>query len=474
MKTPPRAQLVIRFARDTNAAQAVTELQAAGWDAWERQGQSRKRGEPVIEAWTSRLRGEQLEVSDAFAAQAQAILIDFVIVSIEANSTTGAPTKLDAWQVQAQPNASKDDSRTVRSQASGRLFFGTRRDADRWAERLFKHVDVPIGSWHVVQYASWPQQIRTARVAIPVAGALASAVVGVVGGYLLGGQTRDPQNLGALSLAWMLGGVAFLCAATVLQIRSKPLAPNRVAVVLLYTGFGALICGTTLLGIVVGSAWASPAAIVGVVTALAIQAVIGTPVFARMRMTGLRVPTTVILTAIGVTLFILVLNVPVALFYNAAGALQLVGTASWGVVIGTGFLFGGFTVGAVLCAWFALHRWRSFATLFRPRLLIGLVGTGSFVFLATAFLNHSISDGTAARHGEYGTDGPSEYMVSVCIHDPQTTAEKTPLWLLGTDGETTVLLDRSKMTGAKSPATDYPHLLDANRELTYVDVDEGC
>ena len=65
-------------------------------------------------------------------------------------------------------------------------------------------------------------------------------------------------------------------------------------------------------------------------------------------------------------------------------------------------------------------------------------------------------------------------MLPVCIYDPQTTAEKTPLWLVGTDGETSVLVDRSKMTRAKKSANGYPRILDADRELTYVEIDEHC
>ncbi len=474
MKTPPRAQLVIRFAPNSNTAQALTELRTAGWDAWERKSRAWQRDGPVIEAWTSRLRGEQLEVADAFAAQAQAILSDFVIRSIEADAKTGAPATLDAWQLQSQPDASKGDAQKARDLAGGRLYFGDRADAVRWASRLLRDADVPSESWHVTQYTSWSQQIRTASFAIPVGLALASAVIGMVGGFVLGGEGNDSSVLPIPSLTWMLGGVVFLVAATVRQLGSTPPASNRLAVILLYLGLAALLCGTTQLGIVVGSAWASPVAVVGVVVALLFQAMIGTPVFARMRMTGFRVPTTVILTAIGVTLFILVLNVPLALFYNAAGAFQLVGTATWGVVIGTGIPFGAAIVLAVLFAWFALHRWRNFTTLFRPRLVFGLLATGMFLFIAAAFLGRNISDGQLARQGEYGTDGLSEYMLPVCIYDPQTTAEKTPLWLVGTDGETSVLVDRSKMTRAKKSANGYPRILDADRELTYVEIDEHC
>ncbi|SEA34173.1 hypothetical protein SAMN04515680_0073 [Leifsonia sp. 21MFCrub1.1] len=323
-------------------------------------------------------------------------------------------------------------------------------------------------------YESWSQQIRTRKIAVPVATVLGFAALGILVGYFLAGESRDLRMLFVPAIAWMVAGTALLIIASVIKIRSKAQRPNRIAVAVLYVGVAAVMCGTTLSAVAVGSVWASPAAVGGVLIALLIQSLIGTPVVERIRMGTFRIPATVILTAIGVTLFVVVLNLPIALFYNAAGSLQLVGTASWGVVIGTGFLFTAAVVLACLCAWVALRRWRNFATLFRPRLLFGLVATGMFVFIAAALLGNNIGDGLEARQGKYGSQWGREYMMPVCIHDPRTDAEKTPLWLVGTDGETTVLLDRSRMTGAKKPATKYPHYLDANRELTYVEVNEGC
>ncbi|WP_157696859.1 FUSC family protein [Leifsonia sp. 21MFCrub1.1] len=535
MKTPPRTQLVIRFAPGTNTLQAVTDLRAAGWDAWERDigaengnakqepqlnrrlngtgerknrrrkreaeryglgvrgagsetgGQgagrdkqhrepavSQKPGGPVIEARTSRLRGDPVEVADAFAAQARAILSDFAVTSIEAQAAAGTPSTLQAWQVHPQPDVPVDESRIVRELASGRLYFGERSGAETWARQILREAEVSDASWQVKPYESWSQQIRTRKIAVPVATVLGFAALGILVGYFLAGESRDLRMLFVPAIAWMVAGTALLIIASVIKIRSKAQRPNRIAVAVLYVGVAAVMCGTTLSAVAVGSVWASPAAVGGVLIALLIQSLIGTPVVERIRMGTFRIPATVILTAIGVTLFVVVLNLPIALFYNAAGSLQLVGTASWGVVIGTGFLFTAAVVLACLCAWVALRRWRNFATLFRPRLLFGLVATGMFVFIAAALLGNNIGDGLEARQGKYGSQWGREYMMPVCIHDPRTDAEKTPLWLVGTDGETTVLLDRSRMTGAKKPATKYPHYLDANRELTYVEVNEGC
>ena len=470
MTAPPRTQLVIRFAPETHPAHAIDELRKAGWDAWEQNPHRFIRRDVVIEAWTSRVRGGKLEVADAAAAQARELLRDFSVVSVEAHARNHSPMLLPAWKVVAEPTLSKGDAAIVAERTDGYLFFGPLNVAQTRVARLFEGTGVDAGSWSLQRYESWSEQMRRRETLIAILIALGAAAVGMVVGFLLT-SSSTVSTLAALYLA--AGGAVLMVVIASVGARLRQRLVKALALGLLLVGVAAALCGPTLVTTRSGQWWVSPGALTVVIVALVVQAFVTSRTYARMRLATSRLPVTVVLTALGLTAFVLVLNLPITLFYEAAGELQLVGTASWGTVIGTGWVFAAAVVLAAVSAWWGLSRWRSYATLFRARLLLGVFTTGMFAFFAFLTLGASITDGQLARDGAYGTGPHLVPTYAVCIADPRSPNEHTPLWLLGTSGRTTVLVDRSRMTGAK-PAGEFPHDVDINRPLQYVDAHQSC
>lgn len=427
----------------------------------------------MIEAWSSRLRGGRLEVADAIAAQARELLGDFAVISMEVRVLRHQPASLPAWRVVAASEPSKSVVADIADLAGDLLLFGPKQGAIERAAQLLDREGIAREAWGVEPYLSWSDQMRRRAVLIPVTVTLAATTVGIALGYLCA-TIFGRSTAGVVApLCVIAGGVLLMVVAATLQIGARQRAVKVTALAILIVGIVAVLCGPTWAATMLGQPWVSPAALGVVLLVLAIQALVGVRAYARMRMSASKFPIAVVLAALGLTLFVLILNVPIALFYNAARELQLIGTTSWGTVLGTGVVFAGALLAATLSAWWALARWRSYATLFRMRLLLGLLATGFFAFFAFITLGVSITDGQLAREGGYGTQAHAEWMFPVCIADPKTNAEHTPLWLMGTDGRTTVLFDRSRMTG-QSPAKSFPHYLDASRQLKYVDADIRC
>jgi len=476
VKTQPRAQLVIRFAPTTNSLQAVRELQNAGWEAWEQPAvtKRRRRTSVVVEAWTSRLRGDRQSVAEATIAQAREVLSEFTITRMEVNVSQHSPAPRPTWKVVKTKELPKAEGTAFTRTFGGLLIYGDKKDAERRVLQMMTSTTLTRDTWTLERHHSWSEQLRQRQTVAPILVTLAAAVLGITFGMLAAPDVSNVAEAFWPTLILTLGGASFMFTGAIIQIANTTRRRAITALAFLLIGIVALLCGATILGNATGHWWISSAMLGLVVVAMLIQGTFGSSVFARMRMSAFKLPIAVILGAVGLTALILALNIPLASFYLAVGAPELIGRASWGTVITTGVWFTAATAIAVTAGAIGIVGWRRHATLLRPRLVGGALVAALFAWFGFTLLGVYINDGNLAREGSYGSAAHAEWMFPVCVINPQTAEERTPLWLLGTDGQTNVMLDRTQLTNKTGKASQYPHYLDIGRPLKYVDADQTC
>lgn len=480
---PPRLRIDAEVEKGLPWDVLEAELRQLGWEAELRESTA----ETIqFRAFSRRLFGDGQSLAVAAEAEFRIALNDVVFRSCTVSVLDSRFEGASGWTVAPTRDATSTERQRVRQIGRANFVFADHEEALRRFSVAMGARGLRDECWSldpVNDKALGDPALEANRrsrrgafvvlsTSIAIGVAVGMALPNVFGYRLDNSLTPNP----GLAVGWIAAVVGLVVAiANIHDDASKRRRRLAAALVLLMLIFAAGL-GTAALTYITTPPvyWLVPTVIASAIIATTFQRRFGAIVATRLRLSPIRLPIALVIGAAGVTLIVLGLNLPMAVFYLGTNRPQLIGTTTWGITLLTGFPFVALVTATVVLLWIAVAGWRRKANLLGAWAVPTTLTAILLATLAVRILAGFAAEGSLVVEGDYD---PSrlESLYSVCMDDPNDAGS---YWLLGTSGRTTVLVDRRPFIARserREPArADDPKLVDDSQPLRYVEPNADC
>ena len=481
--SPARVHVEIETGSSVGISAIAADLRAAGWSVDEQKTSwwRRSRGRGVLHAVGPPMFGEEGQIVEAVRSDMDFILGDIDARVLGIRVLVSSPGEGAEWVVATSETASERERRTIERHVSGLHLYGSRDEVGARVNGSLAKVGIRGNSWSL-RAAENPLAIfampSNRRAFISVAIALTAGIVSGGAFPQFFGYHFAP-NRGDLGITLVAIAILLVAGAAgwLLSIGKPSRARVRFALgaILMMMALSLAVCAAF---ITTSTAWwVAPIAVAVILVLAILQVLCGSLVMGWVRATRLRIPFGLVLTVVGVTALIAAFRTPMAMYYIGAGAPELIGTESWGVSVLAGGVFVLMVAIALAAAMFAVAGWRQRASQWVPRVVIPTFAAFVLAVTAGSGLAAMYSSGAQLAHGDY-TLGSSVGLYPVCVLEPTSSREHGEYWLVGTDGRTSVLFDRSRdvarAEGREPRPVRPPIYVDIDKALRHVRSSEHC